>query len=324
MNPELVEVLSNRGNHGIDPHLHIWGWEVPGYLFLGGIVAGIMVLLAALELVRGKRPTSLGAQLMPFVAVALISIGMGFLFLDLANKERVYAFYLSFQPTSAMSWGSWILMLVYPVLIVLGLGGLDEQRRDLVRNFGPLKSLRGLVDKAFAFADAGRTEAVWLSLLLGVGLGAYTGLLLGTMAARPLWNSTVLGPLFLTSGISTGAALMLLSKPADDEAHLLVKWDIAAIAVELSLLAVLVIGLSAGVAPVEAAGHLLLGGPFTASFWGLVVVAGLLVPLGLNLLEVTKHLKMTLVAPALVLMGGLALRTILVAAGQVSGFGHLG
>ena len=36
----------------------------------------------------------------------------------------------------------------------------------------------------------------------------YTGILLNTMVARPLWNSAILGPLFLVSGLSAGAAVM--------------------------------------------------------------------------------------------------------------------
>ena len=42
-------------------------------------------------------------------------------------------------------------------------------------------------------------------------LGIYTGILLNTMVARPLWNSAILGPLFLFSGLSAGAALIHLA-----------------------------------------------------------------------------------------------------------------
>ena len=34
------------------------------------------------------------------------------------------------------------------------------------------------------------------NVVLGVALGIYTGILLNTMVARPLWNSAILGPLF--------------------------------------------------------------------------------------------------------------------------------
>ena len=46
------------------------------------------------------------------------------------------------------------------------------------------------------------------NMLVGIALGIYTGILLGTLGARPLWNSALLGPLFLFSGLSTAAAVL--------------------------------------------------------------------------------------------------------------------
>jgi formate-dependent nitrite reductase membrane component NrfD len=59
------------------------------------------------------------------------------------------------------------------------------------------------------------------------------------------------------------------------------------------------------------------GGEYTAVFWALVVFAGLLVPLLVEAVEARKHLRPTRVAPVLVLCGGLALRWVLVSAGQL-------
>ena len=36
-------IVSGRNNYLIDPHLHIWHWQIPLYLFLGGLVAGLML-----------------------------------------------------------------------------------------------------------------------------------------------------------------------------------------------------------------------------------------------------------------------------------------
>ena len=52
---------------------------------------------------------------------------MGGLFLDLEHKLFLFRFYTTFQPASPMSWGAWILLLVYPVLL-LGIL-LDPPRR---------------------------------------------------------------------------------------------------------------------------------------------------------------------------------------------------
>ena len=135
MNPTLVEVVTHRANAHIDPSLHIWGWEVPVYLFLGGVVAGVMVLTAALALRRGDRPASAALRWMPLVGVVALSLGMGALFLDLEYKRHVYRFYTSFEWTSPMSWGSWILLLVYPALLLFTVGNLTAARIEEANDY---------------------------------------------------------------------------------------------------------------------------------------------------------------------------------------------
>ncbi|MBT5995390.1 MAG: nitrite reductase, partial [Candidatus Marinimicrobia bacterium] len=39
-------ITSGKNNAGIDPFLHVWGWEIPFYLFIGGLVAGILFFSA--------------------------------------------------------------------------------------------------------------------------------------------------------------------------------------------------------------------------------------------------------------------------------------
>jgi formate-dependent nitrite reductase membrane component NrfD len=101
-----------------------------------------------------------------------------------------------------------------------------------------------------------------------------------------------------------------------EERRFLARWDLVAIGLEALLLALFLVGLAAGDRQSQGAAALLLGGRFTAQFWALVVVVGLAVPALLEGLEMRLHLRATWVAPALVLVGGLSLRWILVAAGQ--------
>src|SRR6266545_2800689 len=42
--PLSFEMVTSRHNPLVDPSLHVWAWEIPVYLFLGGFVAGLMVL----------------------------------------------------------------------------------------------------------------------------------------------------------------------------------------------------------------------------------------------------------------------------------------
>ena len=47
-----VGMVRTRVNALIDPSMHIWHYEVPMYLFLGGLVAGLMVI-AGMWMLRG-------------------------------------------------------------------------------------------------------------------------------------------------------------------------------------------------------------------------------------------------------------------------------
>ncbi len=310
---EPVEIDFGRHNPGVDPGLELWGWEIPVYLFLGGIVAGLMVVPALLEL-RGRKPEGAGLRMAPWLAAVLLSLGMGALFLDLGHKLYVWRFYLAFRPTSPMSWGSWILLLVYPVLVLQGLGTADEHGRRFLRTLaGPLS---GLVDRLTALADGWRRPVLTASVVLGAGLGVYTGLLLGTTPARMLWNSALLGPLFLTSGLSAGAALLLLLPLTTEERHAVARFDMGAMGTELVLLKLYLTGLATGGEPQRIAASTLLGGEWAPQFWALVVFAGLGAPLALDAAELRRHRPFTRLAPVLVLVGGFSLRAVLVAAGQ--------
>ena len=325
MQNEFVEICPTGYHQVVTQGMHVWGWEIVVYLFLGGLVAGLMILTAALELRRGERPQSLGLQMMPFIGIGLISLGMVALFLDLGFKIHVYRFYLAFKIASPMSWGAWILLIIYPAAGLLGLGSLSEAWREKLGNMGLVTQLRlgGLLDWALSFADRQRIRILWVNVAAGAALGVYTGLLLGTMVARIQWNSAVLGPLFLASGLSTGAAFMLLFRPSVEEQHTLVRWDMIAIIAELFFITLMLISFAGGNATAQMAGDNLLGGSWTALFWTLVVVTGLVVPLLMEIFEVGRKLHMVPLTPVLILVGGVALRAILLYSGQESCFCEL-
>ena len=307
----MIETEISRSNHLIDPQLHIWGWEIPVYLFLGGVAAGIMVMSAILALRRGDREPSRWARLLPFATPIVLSIGMLALFLDLENKLHVLRFYAAFRVTSPMSWGAWILLFIYPVSLLLGLAGLKDSEMGRLPFGSVLRMIRRM-------AQANERKLQITNIALGVGLGVYTGILLSTLGARAVWSSSLLGPLFLVSGVSTGAAFMMLFPLNHEEHESLRRFDMAAIGVEVGLILLFLLGLTKSGLRGEQAAHLFLGGPFTATFWSLVVIAGLAVPFALEALESRRHLRPTLLAPVLLLIGGFALRWILVATGQAA------
>ncbi len=339
----MTEFTSTRSNPGIDPHFHAWGWEVPVYLFLGGLVAGLMIL-SGYHILRAQwdRDRDHGHYVSaPLLSLVLLSLGMGALFMDLEYKLHVWRLYLTFEATSPMSWGSWILMLVYPTLLGSFLVSLPETMPFLVRWFPKLNGLvawvrRPRVLQTIGFANVG----------LGIGLGIYTGILLSALGARPLWSSALLGPLFLFSGLSTGAATLHLlaeitGKNKDDSgfsdavmsmmvhwlrprnevnasAHKLTHADNSFLTVELSILILFLVGMVSSTEVHQRAADLLLTGPYAASFWVFVIGIGILLPLFLQLLQAMNRIKHTMIPALLVVVGGLVLRFVLVFAGQAS------
>ncbi len=94
--------------------------------------------------------------------------------------------------------------------------------------------------------------------------------------------------------------------------------DNVLLVVELFLLGLFLVGLLSSSQAHADAARLVLGGPFTAVFWVLVVGAGIVVPLVIQVLAVTHRIQHTPLGPILVMAGGLALRFVVVAVGQVS------
>ena len=316
MTPPAPELISTAHSPLTDPELHAWGWEIAVYLFLGGLTAGLLVLCGH-ALWRGRRsPASapsfaLASSGLPLIGLAAISLGMLALFLDLAHKPFVWRLYLTMQPRSPMSWGAWILVLVYPVLLAGVLldppSWLGARAPALTRRF-----------RAIADHDRTRRRIGLVSIATGVALGVYTGVLLSSLGARPLWSSGLVAPLFLVSGMSTSAAIAHVVSPDHGERDQLLRLDSLLITVELGLLALFLIGLSSSTEAHAAAARLVLGGPYTAVFWVGVVVLGLVLPLGLQILTAAGRIADTPVAAVLVLCGGLALRFVIVFAGQTS------
>ncbi|MCB0307136.1 MAG: polysulfide reductase NrfD, partial [Calditrichaeota bacterium] len=238
-------------------------------------------------------------------------LGLFALFLDLEYKLHVFRFYTNIRLESPMSWGSWTLAVIFPLSVVWALIHIEQVFSGWR---WPYRWMAQAVEMARQYAR----PIAWVLIIYAVILGMYTGILLSAFNARPVWNSAILGPLFLVSGLSTGVALNLLISKSEAEKHLLSRIDIMAIAVELFLIIHLFMGFLASTQiHIEAAG-LFLGGPYTAGFWIFVVALGLVIPALLEFLELKGRVLATRIPALLVLAGGLILRFIIVDAGQMS------
>ncbi len=306
-----IEITSGRMNPEIDPILHAWGWPIPLYLFLGGLVAGILFFSALFYLRNESEKYKAGVKFAPMFTPFFLAVGLLALVYDLSHKLYFWKLFTTIRLESPMSWGAWTLSIIFPLSILWSFLFIKDVFPSLSWNSKLLDQLHELVKK---FAK----PIAWALLLLSVILGIYTGILLSAFNARPFWNTSILGPLFLTSGLSTGTAFVILLSKDHHEKLVFSRIDMWLIAVEMFLIVHLFMGFLASTQVHEDAAHLFLGGPYTAIFWTFVFVLGLLVPFLTELLEWRGYKVPTSVAAVLVLIGGIIFRFIVVDAGQSS------
>jgi protein NrfD len=309
MREELI--TSGRMNSSVDPILHIWEWEIPLYLFLGGLAAGIL-FFAGLNTITGKGkdyPASI--ERTPLIVPVLLIIGLGVLFLDLNHKLYFWKLYTTLRIESPMSWGAWVLMVITPISFIWAAVNLKKIFPNWIWPFKWLDQLENYFLKKKLILS-------WIMVISSLILGVYTGILFSAFNARPLWNTSILGPLFLTSGLSTGAAMNIITAQTPRERHYFTKIDLILIGIELFLIIHIFMGFMASTQVQIDAANIFLGGPYTAPFWILVVFIGMVLPGILEIMELRKY-KLPIFIPALlVLIGGLIFRYIWTYAGQSS------
>lgn len=321
----------------------VWEFLIVNYLFLGGLSAGLFFVsaLAGWFQVEGRpahpRLARWGALLAPWP----VSLGSALLIFDLGQPLRFWKLFLHFRWQSPMSIGSWLLVAFTLLCLVYLWAWLEASERQWLRSWIP-KKVSGRLPAWIrtpleADPTALRRELILPGIPIAIGVGIYTGVLLGAVQARPFWNTNLVAQMFLFSALSTGTAALLLVRLFDKEVPMearelrfLYGLDIALILLEFFIVLPYVIHGQLSVEAVQTALKLILGGPYTFAFWGLFLGLGLLVPLAMELWEFrpvwtgkgTLHVARAwgVSAAGLVLLGGYVLRYIFVFAGQASGF----
>jgi formate-dependent nitrite reductase membrane component NrfD len=270
------------------------------------------LFLAAVYTILGKdKEMQATVKWAPFIVPFALIIGLFMLFLDLKHKLFFWQLYTTIRLESPMGWGAWVLMIMTPISIVWSASYAREVFPNWDWKFKFLYTFEAWVIK-------NRWFIAWPMAIYAVILGIYTGILLSAFNARPLWNTTILGPLFLVSGMSTGAACIILMSKNHEERRLIGRLDLLFISVELFFIVHMIMGFLAGSQVQIDAANLFLGGQFTVPFFVFVILLGLIFPAVLETLELIGF-KVPIVIPAiLVLLGGLIFRFIMVEAGQIT------
>lgn len=291
------------------PH---WSWYIILYFFIGGLAGGCYFIASMIDNFRGGDDRRI-ARLGYYIAFPCVILSGMLLTLDLTRPLRFWHMLIErntgqpmFKSFSPMSVGSWALVVFGLFTLVSFLGALADE--DRVR----WPALRRFQWPAFrAVRPPSMIGRIWALLggIAGLFIAGYTGVLLA-VTNRPIWSDTpLLGMLFIVSAASTSAALLILLTHrygwrALPGVAALQRLDGMVIVLELAVLIAVMISLGPAVRGwLNVWGVLLLIG---------VIVMGLIAPLVMVWRERRFAERNIAMSAALVLLGGLLLRMIVV------------
>lgn len=194
-------------------HEIAFGLIIVFYIFIAGMAAGLFVF-STLGPVFGMKKMQPLAKPASVMALAAVIPGVLALIVDLGQPLRFYTLLYRINVSSAMSWGTYILV-VFSIINLIYIYFLWKE-------------------------DARKAKGAGMAgLVAAVALGLYTGFLIALAPGHPLWNSALVPVLFMVSGLVSGLSMInvgaiyfpkltgLTSNRADEIMHHMKIWLIA-------------------------------------------------------------------------------------------------
>ncbi|MBI4295363.1 MAG: polysulfide reductase NrfD [Chloroflexi bacterium] len=274
------------------------------YFYMTGLSAGSFILSTMAYGLGFKKFKPLGKVGIVMATLLLVLAPLN-LIADLGQPLRFWYLFLYLNPTSPITWGSFLLTL-YPINCLIYGYFMFKGNERLTKMFG------------------------LIGIPLAISVHGYTGFILALGKARALWNTALMPTYFLVSAMVSGIALMILTVMIKDRFFSsqrrvnrelvsgLSKILVGTIILDLFLAVSDVLVLLTADAEAREAAMLLLRGDLRPYFIGVEVLLGALVPLLLLIFPVTRRNPAVVgVASVLVMVGIVTMRYIMVIGGQM-------
>jgi len=298
------------------PHEIPLGIPIAVYFYLTGLSAGSFVI-SVISVIGGKTEYKPLGRIGAVVAPITLIIAPLFLIFDLEQPLRFWHLFVFMNPQSPITYGSFLLTL-YPINGIIYAWFLFRGDQALAKMFG-------LVGIPLAICTHG-----------------YTGFILALGKGRALWSTALMPTLFIVSAMVSGMGLMIVlaslryywvgrhlkSGLAGDpaaKAHAVDRQLILGLAKMLGGLVLfdlflvgndILVLLTSKAEELEVA-HLILKGRFAPLFLGVEIFGGGFIPALLVFLPRTSgKIRFCFLASCLTLVGILAMRIVVVIAGQ--------
>lgn len=268
-----------------------WHASYAVYFFVIGILAGLSFMSYGSWITPALRPLREKAA---YGSIGLLALGGLLLIGDLSQPLRFLNIlnpgYLNL--TSPLAWGALNIVAfgVASVLYIMALRKGDEAK--------------------------GKTLAL-VTAVLALGLPVYTGFDLSVHQSRPVWNSPMMPVLFVAMAIASGSAVGSLLAMGNEEAQKVLRqymlWSAGAVSVMLvSIMGTTNYGGSAS----ELTFMIMTTGSMGLLFVGIGFLGGSVAPAVLLFAPMGKSQGVLMISALLILVGGAALRYVLLMAPQ--------
>ena len=185
----------------------MWGLYIVTFMFFVGLSAGGLIVASAGRLFGVARFKPI-VRLAVLEATVAIIAAASFIVPDLGHPERLLNLVLHANVTSPMIWDITIIV-VYLVLSLLYVW--LYMRRDLAARGSRLALGTRDVSAIARARDDGRTWMLaWIALPAAVLVHSITAWIFGLQISRGFWYTAIMAPLFISSALVSGLALVLL------------------------------------------------------------------------------------------------------------------
>ncbi|NBO53850.1 MAG: oxidoreductase [Actinobacteria bacterium] len=180
----FYQVTNGLGVTGLSNTI-TWGMYIVSFMFLVGMSAGGLIVVAGAELIGSKRFEHLN-KIAVVCSLASVATAAGSILPDLGRPFMAWKMIISPNLTSPLVWDMGVLTIYFLI------GAIDLY--ILTREPVPRKVLRVMA---------------LVSLPVAILVHSITAWIFGLLVARPFWNTPLLAPLFISSALVSGTALVV-------------------------------------------------------------------------------------------------------------------
>lgn len=187
--------------------VQIWGAYIAAFMFFVGASAGGMIVASIGTVFHIEKLEHLSRYAI-MISLATITVAGLSIFPDLGEPQRFWHMFV---------YANWTSPMIWDVIVVLGYGTFNlvylwvHTRSDLAARYPRMPFGR---HRSGAAAEARNRKLIlgmaYFALPLAFALHSITAFIIGTQPSHPYWYSTAMAPLFISSALTSGVALVLL------------------------------------------------------------------------------------------------------------------